>query len=113
MIALPSARSPVFVTITPPGTASRTDVRLFSGNGAGVYLDFATLTFQVPMELSAPKASPAISHGSIAYHTTRERTAGRQNRRLLPRSASDLDTGLWGSGLMGTRRRRKVERYCD
>src|ERR1039458_4580689 len=60
LIALPSARSPVFVTFTPPETASRTDVRLFSGNGAGVYLDFVTLTFPIPMELSAPKTVTAV-----------------------------------------------------
>src|ERR1019366_8894773 len=59
-IIVPSARSPVFVTFTPPLDASRTVVRLFNGNGAGVYFDFSTLSFQVPIELSAPKAPMVV-----------------------------------------------------
>jgi hypothetical protein len=51
---------PVLVTLTPSGTASRTTVRLFTGQGAGVYLDAAVLAFQVPMELSAPKAANVV-----------------------------------------------------
>jgi hypothetical protein len=45
------------VTLTPPATASRTDVRLFTGIGPGAYLDFSMFTFHVPMELSAPQAA--------------------------------------------------------
>src|SRR5579871_867535 len=71
LTAVPSVLSPVLVTFTPPGASSRTDVRLFTGNGAGVYLDFVVLTFQVPMELSAPKAATAV----IAK-TTRARLNG-------------------------------------
>jgi hypothetical protein len=56
-MALPSVRSPVLVTFTPPGTASRTAVTPFTGQGAGVYLVFSILAFQVPRELSAPKAA--------------------------------------------------------
>src|ERR1022692_4076036 len=59
-IIVPSARSPVFVTFTPPLDASRTVVRLFNGNGAGVYVDLATFSFQVPMVLSAPKAATVV-----------------------------------------------------
>src|SRR5580658_1325405 len=58
-MAVPSVRSPVLVTFTPPGTASRTAVTVFTGQGAGVYLVFSILTFQVPRELSAPKAAAA------------------------------------------------------
>src|SRR3984885_4582022 len=58
-MAVPSIRSPVLVTLTPPGTASRTAVTVFTGQGAGVYLVFSILTFQVPRELSAPKAAAA------------------------------------------------------
>src|ERR1035438_1215079 len=47
---------PVLVTLTPSGAASRVAVRLLTGHGAGVYLHFATLAFQVPRELSAPHA---------------------------------------------------------
>src|ERR1700689_4850382 len=47
---------PTLVTFTPPGAASRVTVRLFTGQGAGVYLLFAVLAFQVPRELSAPCA---------------------------------------------------------
>src|ERR1017187_1315193 len=60
-IIVPSARSPVFVTFTPPLDASRTVVRLFNGNGAGVYFDFATFSFHVPIVLSAPKAARAAT----------------------------------------------------
>src|SRR5579864_9347489 len=56
-MGVPSVRSPVLVTFTPPGADSRTEVTLFTGNGAGVYFVFSTLTFQVPRELSAPNAA--------------------------------------------------------
>jgi hypothetical protein len=58
-MGVPSIRSPVLVTFTPPGTASRTAVRLFTGQGGGVCLVFSILAFQVPRELSAPKAAAA------------------------------------------------------
>src|SRR5580698_1285852 len=51
---------PVLVTLTPPGAASRVTERLFTGHGAGVYLLFATLAFQVPRELSAPHAERVV-----------------------------------------------------
>jgi hypothetical protein len=51
----------VVVTFTPPGAASRTTVRLFTGQGAGVYLDAVMLTFQVPRELSTPKAANGVT----------------------------------------------------
>src|ERR1700689_4168226 len=51
---------PVLVTFTPPGAASRVTVRLFTGHGAGVYLLFAMLAFQVPRELSAPHADKVV-----------------------------------------------------
>src|ERR1700733_10493765 len=51
---------PVLVTLTPPGAASRVTVRLFTGHGAGVYLHFAMLAFQVPRELSAPHADTVV-----------------------------------------------------
>src|ERR1035438_4016740 len=51
---------PVLVTLTPPGAASGVSVRLFTGHGAGVYLLFAVLAFQVPMELSAPHADTVV-----------------------------------------------------
>jgi hypothetical protein len=35
-------------------------VRLFTGHGAGVYLLFAMLAFQVPRELSAPHADTVV-----------------------------------------------------
>jgi hypothetical protein len=35
-------------------------VRLFTGHGAGVYLLFAVLAFQVPRELSAPHADTVV-----------------------------------------------------
>jgi hypothetical protein len=60
LIAVPSVRSPVVVTFTPPDTASRTTVRLFTGQGAGVYLDAGMLTFHVPRELSASKAANVV-----------------------------------------------------
>jgi hypothetical protein len=41
LIAVPSVRSPVVVTFMPPRAAPRTAVRLFTGQGAGVYLDAA------------------------------------------------------------------------
>src|SRR5579864_2295485 len=56
-MGVPSVRSPVLVTFTPPGAASRTEVTLFTGNGAGVYFVFSTLAFHVPRELSAPNAA--------------------------------------------------------
>ena len=56
----PFVRSPVVVTFTPPSDASLVMVRLFTGIGAGVYVDFATLSFQVPMVLSAPKAATVV-----------------------------------------------------
>src|SRR5579859_292655 len=59
-MAEPSVRVPVFVTLTPPGAASRVTVRLFTGQGAGMYLHFATLAFQVPSELSAPHADTVV-----------------------------------------------------
>src|SRR5579872_4490799 len=55
-MAEPSVRVPVLVTLTPLGAASRVTVRFFTGQGAGVYLLFAILAFQVPRELSAPCA---------------------------------------------------------
>src|ERR1700739_4029616 len=60
LIAEPSVRVPLLVTLTPPGAASRVTVRFFTGHGAGVYLHFATLAFQVPRELSAPLADTVV-----------------------------------------------------
>jgi hypothetical protein len=50
----------VIVTLTPPSDASLVTVRLFNGNGAGVYFEFSTFSFQVPIELSAPKAATVV-----------------------------------------------------
>src|ERR1019366_4195306 len=50
----------VVVALAPPSIAFRVLVRLLMGIGAGVYFDFATLSFQVPIELSAPKAATVV-----------------------------------------------------
>jgi hypothetical protein len=41
-------------------------VRLLTGIGAGVYFDFSTLSFQVPIELSAPKAATVVIARAIS-----------------------------------------------
>src|ERR1022692_1450249 len=41
-------------------------VRLFNGNGAGVYFDFATFSFHVPSVLSAPKAATVVIARAIS-----------------------------------------------
>src|SRR4030081_1061639 len=60
LIGVPSACSPVLVTVTPPFAASRIVVMLLIGIGAGVYFDLSMLSFQVPSELSAPRAAIAV-----------------------------------------------------
>src|SRR5215471_17100543 len=41
-------------------------VRLLGGIGAGVYFDFSGLNFQVPSELSAPKAARVVNAMAIS-----------------------------------------------
>src|ERR1035437_4683346 len=60
LIGVPSAWTPVVVALAPPSIASRVLVRLLMGIGAGVYFDFATARFQVPMVLSAPNAATVV-----------------------------------------------------
>src|ERR1700693_1634225 len=45
----------------PPSIPARTTVRLFTGMGAGVYFDYSTFSFQVPIVLSAPRAARAVA----------------------------------------------------
>src|ERR1019366_5282248 len=56
----------VVVALAPPSIASRVLVRLVMGIGAGVYFDFSTLSFQVPIELSAPKAATVVIARAIS-----------------------------------------------
>src|ERR1019366_2709707 len=56
----------VIVTLTPPSDASLVTVRLFNGNGAGVYFEFSTFSFHVPSVLSAPKAATVVIARAIS-----------------------------------------------
>src|SRR5450830_1207506 len=81
--AAPSALTPSVESLIPAGVASNFNVWLF-GPGPGVYLDFATLSFQVPIQLSAARAMEP--ERSITEH--REPTS-----RLL--RMSDLLQGIY------------------
>src|SRR5580700_6141937 len=74
----------MFVTLTPPGAASRVTERLFTDHGAGVYLLFAMFAFQVPRELSAPHADIVVV------------IAKANNARLSIFRISILLLNLWG-----------------
>src|ERR1017187_6876797 len=50
----------------PPSDASRVTVRLLTGIGAGVYFDVSALSFQVPIELSAPSAPIVVIARAIS-----------------------------------------------
>src|SRR5262245_26007606 len=60
LIGVPSTRSPVLACFTPPSTAPRSSIRLFTGIGGPVYLDFSRFSFQAPIVLSAPRATTVL-----------------------------------------------------
>ena len=57
-VALPSASTSSWVSLMPSGAGSNFRVAPL-GVGPGLYLDFATLSFQVPTQLSPARASEA------------------------------------------------------
>src|SRR4051812_7232724 len=90
------------MTLRPSAVASIFDVPL-CGAGPGLYLDFATLSFQVPEKLSAANATVA-----------KARTASRPmqvNARVLVMRCPLVSVGLFGAAACYALEQARASRF--
>src|ERR1035437_5217380 len=103
----------------PPSDASLVTVRLFNGNGAGVYFDCATSSFHVPRVLSAPKAAKVVIARAISALVRIVRICQAPlnfgGRGCLRSNGARTPTRIWTAGgkLENTRsEERRVGKEC-